>query len=116
MSGQLELVPPAPKLSTCRSCQQSIIWVRTEHGKKMPLDYDPVDLPVTSDDGKARALFVLREQDSRDGPLAIAAWGLHGLEPHYRSHFATCPYAGQHRKPSAQKSTLQGKSWEDMFR
>ncbi len=90
---QLELVPQPPRLSTCRSCRRSIIWTRTERGKKMPLDADP----VTNHD--ASGLFVLREMENREGPLAIAAWGLAGSEPHYVSHFATCKFADQHRQP-----------------
>ncbi len=82
--GQLELVPQPPKASKCRSCSRTIIWVRTERDKKMPLDYDPVE------DQTQASLFVLRDRTSSQGPLAIAAWGLAGIEPHYRSHFATC--------------------------
>jgi hypothetical protein len=91
VSEQLELIPQPPKLSTCRSCRRSIIWCRTERGKKMPLDADPVE------DQTQASLFVLRETEKREGPLAIAAWGLVGLESHYRSHFATCPNADSHR-------------------
>jgi hypothetical protein len=99
---QLE-IDPQPKISQCRSCRRSIIWARTERGKKMPLDARPVELAVTGD-GPARALFVLRDRESRDGPLAIAAWGLHGLEDHYRSHFSSCPQADEHRRPKATES------------
>jgi hypothetical protein len=87
---QLE-IDPQPKLSTCRSCRRSIIWTRTERGKKMPLDADP----VTNHDQSG--LFVLREMERNDGPLALAAWGLEGTEPHYLCHFATCPNADAHR-------------------
>ena len=96
-SEQLE-IDPQPKLSTCRSCRRSIIWCRTERGKKMPLDADPVTNHSWAN------LFVLREMERRDGPLALAAWGLTGTEPHYQSHFATCPNADQHRRPKATES------------
>lgn len=79
-------------MSTCRSCSAPILWARTVNGKKIPLDVEP----YAGDDD--RGLFVLRERDSIAGPLAIAAWGLDGTEPHYRSHFATCPNAGSHRR------------------
>jgi hypothetical protein len=88
---QLELAPKPPKLSTCRTCRRSIIWVRTERGKKMPLDADPVE------DQTQANLFVLRERESREAPLAIAAWGLAGLEDHYMGHPATCPGADVHQ-------------------
>jgi hypothetical protein len=79
-------------VSRCRSCNAEILWARTERGKKMPLDADAYT-------GLAPGgLFVLREIDDWDGPLALAAWGLLGTEPHYRSHFATCPDAADHRK------------------
>jgi hypothetical protein len=107
---QQELVPQPPKLSVCRSCRATIIWVRTERGKKMPLDGDPVD------DQTQQNLFVLRDRSSYEGPLAIAAWGLSGTEPHYRSHFATCTHADDHRKLSSQQVTLRGETFEDIFK
>lgn len=81
-------------MSACRTCNASILWARTERGKRIPLDAEPYE----GDDD--RGLFVLREPDDPEGPLAIAAWGLDGLEPHYRSHFATCPDAARHRRSS----------------
>ena len=79
-------------MSRCRSCGAEILWVRTERGNKMPLDAKPVP-------GDGRNLFVLRDRNSPEGPLAIAAWGLNPYEdPHYVSHFATCPNAAQHRR------------------
>lgn len=81
-------------MSTCRSCGAEILWARTERGKRMPLDAEPIADAIT----ETRGLFVLREPDHQDGPLAVAAWGLEGTEAHYRSHFASCPFAAQHRK------------------
>jgi hypothetical protein len=79
-------------MSACRSCGADIIWARTERGSKMPLDAEPVT------EGQHR--FVLRDRSSSEGPLAIAAWGLDPkTDPHYVSHFATCPNADQHRSP-----------------
>jgi hypothetical protein len=52
----------------------------------MPLDAAPVCDAIA----ETRGLFVLRETD-QETPLALAAWGLEGLEPHYRRHWATCP-------------------------
>jgi hypothetical protein len=84
-------------VSTCRSCVAEIIWARTEHGNRMPLDADPIADAIA----ETRGLFVLRDHGSQEGPLAIAAWGLEGTEPHYRSHFATCPNAASHRRTAA---------------
>ena len=86
-TGELDL-----KFSKCRSCSAQIVWCRTERGKK-PLDAKPLEDIYRSDVGA----FVLRDRSSSEGPLAIAAWGLEGTEPHYISHFATCPNADQHR-------------------
>lgn len=82
-----------PRRSECRSCHASIIWVRTERGKRMPLDAEPVDATRAT-----RSVFVLRELENDGGPLAVAAWGLEGTEPHYISHFSTCPNADTHRR------------------
>ena len=80
-------------MSSCRSCGAQIIWARTERGKRMPLDAEPV-VDVT-----ARGLFVLREKTNPGGPLALAAWGLDCFtDRHYQSHFATCPNADNHRR------------------
>ena len=73
-------------MSACRSCSQPILWARTASGKRMPLDAAPVCDAIA----ETRGLFVLRETD-QETPLALAAWGLEGLEPHYRRHWATCP-------------------------
>ena len=72
-------------MSNCRSCGAEIIWARTERGKRMPMDAAPVSNHAQS------GVFVLREMENPDGPLVIAAWGLENTEPHYISHFATCP-------------------------
>ena len=59
----------------------------------MPLDAKPVD-PYDNPAG----LFVLRERNQQT-PLALAVPpGAFPDEPYYRSHFATCPDADQHRR------------------
>lgn len=83
-------------MNRCRSCNAEILWVRTEHGRRMPLDAKPVEDATA----ETRGLFVLRDRHSPEGPLAIAAWGLEGSEPHYISHFATCDEAELWRKAS----------------
>ena len=76
------------KLSNCRSCSAEIRWVKTEQGKNMPVDADPVDdgnLAVDWDQGVCHYLKP-PDQDDYTGRR-------------YTSHFATCPNAKQHRKP-----------------
>jgi hypothetical protein len=75
----------------CRSCRKPIRWALTEKGRRMPLDPDPYE----GDD--PRGLFVLRSGDA--GPVAVAAPAdAFPEEPHYRTHFATCPNATRHRR------------------
>lgn len=83
MTGKPE--PKPLRTSACRSCGATIIWVRTERDRKMPLDWEPVADARNS----TYALFVLREPE-RSLPLAIQAWGLEDTEPHYHTHFDTC--------------------------
>lgn len=59
------------KLSKCRSCDEYIVWMKTEAGKNMPVDADSVD---ESDE-------LLFDPDK------------------HISHFATCPNENQHRRP-----------------
>jgi hypothetical protein len=58
----------------------------TERGKKLPLDYDPVGAEVTG-------AFVLRDDIALSVPPLVFA-----SEPHYISHFATCPDADEWRR------------------
>lgn len=70
---------------TCRTCKAAIIWVKTEKGKKMPLDATPTEA----------GMFFLDEEDG------IALYGRGKQATGYTSHFATCPQANQHRKPKS---------------
>ncbi len=76
-------------MSRCRSCQAEIIWAITEAGKRIPLDDEPaLETPA--------GLFTLDSNwPGEGGPRAISAAAGARL---YRSHFATCPNADQHRK------------------
>lgn len=69
-------------MATCRSCGAPIRWENTVTGRKMPLDAEPV-LEV------GRGVFSLNEDD-----LLVAE----AARPLFRSHFATCPNADEHRK------------------
>lgn len=65
----------------CKSCGAPILWRVTEGGKSIPLDVEPSD----------------------DGNLVLFGTGAHPLPKlwtgdRYKSHFATCPNADQHRK------------------
>lgn len=69
--------------SKCRSCNAVILWAKTASGKLIPLDV------VRSDRGN---LELLGDTVRYVTPDVNAA-------ERYTSHFATCPGAGQHRKP-----------------
>jgi len=78
-------------LSRCRSCRADIVWAQTERGKLMPLAAEP----YTGDD--PRGLFVFRRHGDSIYVVAATPDAFPG-EPVYRSHFATCPNAGEHRR------------------
>jgi len=66
-------------IGVCASCQAAIEWVRSPYGKRMPLD---LGLQL-------------------DGNLVVDAEGVAYVtndRPARRSHFVTCPQAGDWRK------------------
>lgn len=73
------------KLSTCGSCAAPVIWAVTVTGKTMPVD------PTPAEDGN---LWLVKGKG--DAPVALKA-GDHVQPERYKSHFATCPNADQHR-------------------
>jgi hypothetical protein len=78
-------------MSACRSCSAPLLWATTEHERKIPLDPEP----YTGDD--PRGLFVLRYPHGYAVAMATTPDAFPG-EPVYRSHFATCPRADEHRR------------------
>lgn len=79
--------------SDCATCGAAIRWVVTEHGKRMPIDVSPVN------DGN----IVLRERLGQTPIAVVLTGGMFGAieQPkgaRYKSHFATCPQAAQHRR------------------
>lgn len=70
----------------CLSCGARIFFARTEKGKSMPLDAEPVP------DGN----IVLR--DGVVNYLTGPEMDMPTDRPRYKSHYATCPQAGQWRK------------------
>jgi hypothetical protein len=74
-------------MSRCRSCGAPLNWALTEKGRRMPLDPDPYTGP------EPNGQFVIR-----DGVAIAVPPSVFEEEPHYRSHFATCPNAALHRR------------------
>ena len=76
-------------MSKCRSCEQSIDWVRTVSGKNMPVDPDYIQ----HDEVKPGTVLVT------DGGNVITVKA-GDRRPNIKgriSHFATCPEANQWR-------------------
>lgn len=64
----------------CKSCGAPVLWVATEGGKRMPLDYEP------------ERRFIL---DGHTEPMTAR------MRKTYLSHFSSCPSANEHRKERA---------------
>ncbi len=80
-------------LSCCRSCGVSIQWCVTEKGERIPMD----ELP--HEDGNMVIVIENHESVARQHlPLLDADL------PRYRSHFATCPQADEHRTRTTKKN------------
>lgn len=63
-------------MNRCKSCGAEIIWATTKAGRKIPLDPEPVKVP----------LFVFDNGYANDPP------------PLRQTHFASCPNAKEHRQ------------------
>lgn len=78
----------------CRSCSAPIIWTKTRRGKAMPCDLKPVedgDFFLFRRSGHIEAVHVRSQHPS-------AAKAHERKQDRFKSHFATCPQAGQHRR------------------
>lgn len=64
------------KIETCKTCGAGIHWVEMANGKRHPVDADSAQ----------RRISCTREGEG--GRVEVT----------YRSHFATCPDAEQHRR------------------
>ena len=77
----------------CRTCGAPVIWLHTLSGREMPLDAEPVadgNLVIVNT-GQSR--YVVPAPKQAPEPDLFRA-----PELRYRSHFATCPHAKQHRR------------------
>ena len=85
------------KAGKCRGCGADILWIKTVNKMKMPLDAEPVWVKLDAGghtfirlDGTF--VFGTRAGDADDDPDS-------NFIEAYESHFATCKYAGDFRKP-----------------
>ena len=67
----------------CRSCGKPIIWAKSEKGRNMPLDAEPMRHGLR--------FLIDPEGYAHHVPSGVDDLG-------HRSHFATCPNAKRHRK------------------
>lgn len=71
-------------MATCKSCGAAIVWAKTKAGKHMPMDPEPEQLLVEIGTGT-------------DGERI---WPVVEVRKAWRSHWATCPQAAEHRRRS----------------
>jgi hypothetical protein len=82
---------------TCSSCGKTIVWVKTIKDERMPIDSPSVGF--VDPEGDLRGLFAIVMGRER------VAYALSKLPAElvnkciaWRTHFATCPNAADHRK------------------
>lgn len=79
-------------MSTCSSCHAPIVWAETTTGKRMPVDQKPDhvngNVEIIAPDDPALPLQAIVHRQ----PPMLPKGSLH------MSHFATCPFAAEHRK------------------
>lgn len=80
----------------CSTCGGEINWIKTQAGKSMPVDPNPVaivagapkpDTSIVTHDGRV-VRGTRASQATGSGPYVLG----------FISHFATCPGANQHRR------------------
>lgn len=86
--------PPGVKTAQCRSCKLEIIWVRMHTGSLNPVDSVPVE------NGN-----IVLTKSAVSGEVKGEPYDAnkHVGRRRFVSHFATCKYAEQHRKPKAEQ-------------
>ena len=81
-------------MTVCKSCGAEIKWIKLSSGKVHPVDPDPAYYLKFVGIGKR--IFVTETGEIERGEYCNRH--AYGAVKGYTSHFATCPYADQHRK------------------
>jgi hypothetical protein len=90
-------IAEATTMTECQSCHAPIRWVRTEKGKRMPLDADPCpDGNIVLVDGVAH---VMKQEELGDMFFRPGQ--------RFKSHFATCAHAASHRRPVSSRGKTE---------
>lgn len=71
--------------SRCRSCDASIVWMKTSTGKTIPVDTDTID---------ERDLEFVYDQRAKWNDYRSPLFN----PKNHTAHFATCPDADKHRR------------------
>lgn len=74
-------------MTKCKSCGANITWKMTVNSMRIPLDAEPCD------DGNIVVSGIMAVMLTKE---MMAPGVIEGLR--YKSHFATCPKAKQHRR------------------
>ncbi len=89
------------KTATCSTCGSEIEWVVTEKGCRMPVDAAPTpdgNITISMRSGPGQPGTAIYLNAAAKAELSDQA-RFRGEEPlFFKSHFATCPFADQHRK------------------
>ncbi len=93
------------KTTLCRYCGKPIAFIKTEAGKSMPVDPEPIYFLPEDDYHK----FVLMDGTVKRGsPVENdETGGTKKTEIGYQSHFATCPNADEARKKTKSERTKE---------
>jgi hypothetical protein len=76
-------------MNKCRSCGANVLWAKTDLGKSMPVDPEPVpDGNVELYRTPKGLQVVVHGKEFTPDPRATV----------HKSHFATCPNAQRHRR------------------
>jgi hypothetical protein len=81
------------KMSKCKACGRTIMWILTESGKSMPVE--PQEVPIIPD-GMSRTIGITPDGRCVRGKLTMR--GTPGEVLVRISHFSTCTKADQFRK------------------
>jgi hypothetical protein len=86
-------------MASCKSCDATITWAKTERGKSMPLIPHPDgDWVVVRPGLGIPPLAVRYASPPADGALQRKSAAEFAAGRLYRSHFSGCPGAAAHRK------------------
>lgn len=97
-------------MSACRSCGTPIWWARTTKDRRIPIDVEAVpvgagnlivvtDTILATEQGEPIGLAdIAVVKASGQGYVISIATHMVPEAPRWRTHFATCPQANQHRK------------------